>query len=92
MHCNFWCVCLACKITYTAQPGKTFSKTVVRVCPKSVSETKFKIEGNNYETSIYDYFRTTYGLQLKDKNGPCLELKGGNSPKVPVEVSLVAHP
>lgn len=38
--------------------------------------------------SVMDYFGQTYGLKLKYPNGPILELRGHNKPKVPAEVSL----
>lgn len=63
------------------------------LCPASVSETTFPFE-NLGMVSVFDFF-TKYRkprIPLKHPNGPCLELKGRNMPKVPAEVSNAALP
>ncbi|CAG7726410.1 unnamed protein product [Allacma fusca] len=76
-----------CKVTYRPQARKIFSKVVVKVCPNSVSKTMFNYNGS--PMSVFDYFTKINGVALKDRNGPCLECKGNNSPKIPAEICSV---
>lgn len=76
----------ACKIVYSPNRARKFCKVVAGVVPQlSVSTCKFDYEGK--QVSIMEYFGRTYGLKLNYPNGPVLELKGHNKPKVPAEVT-----
>ena len=78
------CEFSACKVTYRPQPGRIFSKVVTQVCRTSVSQTMFDYQGRRI--SVYDYFTQILRVPLQHRNGPCLECKGNNRPKIPAEV------